>query len=32
VNERIIGIGMTPIEAVLVVAALALVLARWLPS
>ncbi|MFC4495197.1 alpha/beta hydrolase family protein [Streptomyces ovatisporus] len=31
VNEMISGIGMTPIEAVLVVGALALVSARWLP-
>ena len=31
VNEMIDGIGMTPIEALLVVGALALVLARWLP-
>ena len=31
VNEMIGGIGMTPIEAVLVLGALALVSARWLP-
>ena len=31
VNEMISGIGLTPIEAVLVVGAFALVLARWLP-
>jgi len=32
VNETISGIGVTPIEAVLVLGAFALVLARWLPS